>query len=216
MFSQIRDAREELRQAGEIVAGNPYLLRMKFLDLMYAPLDKLWSVADEYADLEKSGADATKLFKDHEDKIERLFWSQFNAPARSLPLSEKMAAIAELHRLSGLVMRSLIDHLWPKGPKLDSYFGFVQQLFGARARIDAEKRSACIEGAQMALARVKTYWAEMEATAIAAQDSNESRVPAEDYFREVLEGAFNRSVVLEEYYVVMTCIDIEKQCFTEL
>ena len=32
----------------------------------------------------------------HEDnKIERLFWSQFNAPACSLPLSEKMAAIAE-------------------------------------------------------------------------------------------------------------------------
>ena len=37
--SEIRDAREELRQAGEITAGNPYLLRMKFLDLNYAPLD---------------------------------------------------------------------------------------------------------------------------------------------------------------------------------
>ena len=41
----------------------------------------------------------------------------------------------------------------------------------------------------MALARVKTYWAEMKATAIAAQDSDENRVPAEHYFREVLEGA---------------------------
>ena len=30
--SEIRDAREELRQAGEIAAGSPYLLRMKFLD----------------------------------------------------------------------------------------------------------------------------------------------------------------------------------------
>ena len=29
--SDIRDAREELRHAGEIAAGNPYLLRMKFL-----------------------------------------------------------------------------------------------------------------------------------------------------------------------------------------
>ena len=28
--SNTRDAREELRQAGEIAAGNPYLLRMKF------------------------------------------------------------------------------------------------------------------------------------------------------------------------------------------
>ena len=74
-----------------------------------------------------------------------------------MPLSEKMAAIAELHRLSDLAMRSVIDHLWPKGPKPDSYFGLVQQLFGARAQIDAVKRSVCIEGAQMALARVKTY-----------------------------------------------------------
>ena len=91
-------------------------------------------------DWAKGAADATKLFKDHEDnKMERLFWSQFDAPARSLPLSEKMAAIAELHRLSGLAMRSVIDHLWPKP---DSYFGLVQRLFGARAQIDAMKRSA--------------------------------------------------------------------------
>ena len=46
MHSQIRDAQEELRQAGEIAAGRPYLLRMKFLDPKYAPLDKLWSTAD--------------------------------------------------------------------------------------------------------------------------------------------------------------------------
>ena len=53
---------------------------MKFLYPKYAPLDKLWSAADEYADLAKSVADATKLFKDNEDnKMERLFWSQFNA-----------------------------------------------------------------------------------------------------------------------------------------
>ena len=78
-----------------------------------------------------------------------------------------MAAIAELHRLSGLAMRSVIDHLWPKGPKPDSYFGLVQQLFGARSQIDAMKRSVCIEGARMALAHVKTYWADMEATGVA-------------------------------------------------
>ena len=41
----------------------------------------------------------------------------------------------------------------------------------------------------MALARVKTYWADMEANIVASQDSDESRVPAEHYFEEVLEGA---------------------------
>ena len=51
------------------------------------------------------------------------------------------------------------------------------------------KRSACIEGAPMALARVKIYWAEMEATAIATQSSAIGQVFAEHCFEEVLEGA---------------------------
>ena len=41
----------------------------------------------------------------------------------------------------------------------------------------------------MAFARVKTYWAEMEATTIATQGSAVGRVAAEHYFEEVLEGA---------------------------
>ena len=65
----------------------------------------------------------------------------------------------------------------------------MQQLLGAISRIDAMKRSACIEGARMDLARVKAYWAEMDATAVAAQGSAIGRVAAEHYFEEVLEGA---------------------------
>ena len=112
-----------------------------------------------------------EFFKDQGDKeVEKLFWSQFNAPTRPLPLSDKMAAVAELHKLSGLAMRSVINHLWPKGPKPDSYFGLGQQFLGAMPRIDAMRRSACIEGARMALARVKAYWTDMDATMIASQD----------------------------------------------
>ena len=100
-----------------------------------------------------------------------------------------MAEWAELHRLSGLAMRSVVDHLWPEGPRPNSYFGLVQRFLGDVPHIDAMKRSACIEGAGMALARVKTYWAEMEATAIATPSSVVGRVSAEHYFKEVLEGA---------------------------
>ena len=82
-----------------------------------------------------------------------------------------------------------MDHLWPRGPRPDNYFGLVQQFLGAMSHIDAVKRSACIEGAQMALAHVKTYWAEMESTAIATQSSAVGRISAEHYFEEVLEGA---------------------------
>ena len=76
-------------------------------------------------------------------------------------------------------MRSVVDHLWPEGPKPNSYFGLVQQFLGAVPHINAVKRSACIEGARMALARVKTYWAEMEATAIATQNPAVGQVSAE-------------------------------------
>ena len=65
----------------------------------------------------------------------------------------------------------------------------MQQFLDAVPHIDAMKRSACIEGARMALARVKTYWAEMDATDVASRGSDESRLPAEHYFGEVLQGA---------------------------
>ena len=150
MRTEIRGMREELQQADKIVAGGSYLLRTKFLDPKYAPLAGRWGPADAYADLTNSTADAAKFFEDQGDKeVEKLFWSQFSAPTRPLPLNEKVAAMAELHRLSRLAMWSVIDHLWPKGPKPDNYFGLVQQFLGAVSRIDAMRRSACIEGARI-------------------------------------------------------------------
>ena len=55
--------------------------------------------------------------------------------------------------------------------------------------IDAVKRSACIEGARMALVHVKTYWAKMEATDIATRGPPRGQDSPEHYFEEVLEGA---------------------------
>ena len=97
--------------------------------------------------------------------------------------------MAELHRLSGLAMRSVIDHLWPNGPKPDSYFGLVQQFLGAVTRINAMRRSACIEGARIALPHLKFYWTDMEATIIATQDPAGGQYPAEHYLAQVIEGA---------------------------
>ena len=48
--SQIRATKEELHQAADIVSGKPFLLRTKFGDPKYAPLDQLWSSADAYVD----------------------------------------------------------------------------------------------------------------------------------------------------------------------
>ena len=77
-------------------------------------------------------------------------------------------------------MRSVVDQLWPEKPKSNSYFSLVQRFLGVVPRINAMKRSGCIEGSRMALARVKAHWAEMDATTVAAQGSAIGRVAAKE------------------------------------
>ena len=156
--SAMRAKKAELRQAGDIAAGKPFMLRRKFGDPRYAPLDRLWSSADAYLDLAASAVDAAEYFRDRTDReVDKLFWSQFNVLERMLPLTDRLAEWAELNKLSGLAMTSVVDHLWSEKPKPNNYFSLVQQFLGAVPRINAMKRSACIEGSRMALARVKTY-----------------------------------------------------------
>ena len=140
-------------------------------------------------DLAASAADAAKYFQGQTDReVDQLFWKQFLSPERPLSLMDQLAQWAELNRLSGLAMRSVVDQLWPERPKPNSY-SLVGQFLGAVPCINAMKRSACIEGSWMALAHVKAYWVEMDATTVAAQGSAIGRVAAEHYFEEVLEGA---------------------------
>ena len=160
------------------------------MDPKYAQLDRLWSAEDAYLDLAASAADAAEHFCDQKyHEMEKLFWSQFHNPEHLLPLTDHLAEWAELNRLSGLAMKDVVSLFWPNRPEPKSYFGMVQQFLGAVSHINAMRRLACIEGARMALARVKTYWAEMKATDVASQDSDGSRVPVEHYFQEVLQGA---------------------------
>src|SRR3954471_2522179 len=108
--SAMRAMKEELRQAGDVAAGKPFMLRMKFRDPKYAPLDRLWSSADVYLDLAASAADAAEYFRDQKDReVEKLFWSQFNRPERTLPLTDRLAEWAELNRLSVLAMKYVVD-----------------------------------------------------------------------------------------------------------
>ena len=112
-------------------------------------------------------------------------------PKRLLLLNEQMALWAELHKLSESAMEDVVVWLWPTEPIPNSYFGLVWRLVNVVSRIDAVKRSTCIEGARMALACVKIYWAKMTATNIAAQSPPEGKdlnMP-EHYFEDVLEGA---------------------------
>ena len=121
--SAMRAMKEELRQAGEIAAGKPFMLRRKFCDPKHAPLDRMWTTADTYLDLAASAADVVEHFRDQEDReVEKLFWSQFHNP---LLLASCLAEWAELNRLSGLAMKYVMSHLWPERPEPKSYFNLV-------------------------------------------------------------------------------------------
>ena len=72
--SVMRAKKEELQEAGDIVAGKSFMLRRKFGDPRYAPLDRLWSSEDVYMDLAASAADAAEYFKDQKGPgVEKLF-----------------------------------------------------------------------------------------------------------------------------------------------
>ena len=74
--SAMRAVKEELRQAEQIAAGKPFMLRRKFCDPKFAPLDRMWSVEDTYLDLAATVADATEHFRDQKDReVAKLFWS---------------------------------------------------------------------------------------------------------------------------------------------
>ena len=70
----MRAKKEEMRQARDIAAGKPFMLRRKFGDPRYAPLDRLWSSADAYLDLAASVVDAAEYFRDHTNhEVDKLF-----------------------------------------------------------------------------------------------------------------------------------------------
>ena len=72
-------------------------------------------------------------------------------------------------------------------------------------RIDAVKQSACIEGARMAFARVKTFWGKMKAIDVAAKSppKGKDRPEPEHYFEDVLvaarliEGLCSKDIMFE-------------------
>ena len=88
-------------------------------------------------------------------------------------------------------MKNVIVRLWPTELVPSSYLGLVQRLIDAVVRIDTVKRSACIEGARMAFARVKTFWGKMKAIDVVAKSppKGKDRPELEHYFEDVLEAA---------------------------
>ena len=88
-------------------------------------------------------------------------------------------------------MKDVIVRLWPAEHITYSYFGLARRIVDVVPRIDAIKRSVCIEGARMAFAHVKMHWAKMKAAFIVVEGPPEGKDhrTLERYIDDVLEGA---------------------------
>ena len=67
----------------------------------------------------------------------------------------------------------------------------MKRLVDVCPRLEVIKRSICIEGAQMAFARIKTHWAKMDAKKLMTEGPPEVKEHhrPELYFDGVLEGS---------------------------
>ena len=108
-----------------------------------------------------------------------------------MPFSDQLKQLVELHRVAELDMKDLIIWLWPVEAVPSSYFGLVKRLVNVCPRLDAIKRSVCIERARMAFARVKIQWAKMDAVKLVAEGppAGKEHRPPERYFEDVLKGS---------------------------
>ena len=136
-------------------------------------------------------SDAAEFFRAKEgSSTKKLFWLQYLVPEHPVPFTYQLKQLVELHRVAELAMKDLIIRLWPAEAMPDIYFGLVKRLVNACPRLDVVKRSACIEGARMAFARCKMWWAKMDAVKLTRgpPKGKEHRTP-ERYFADVLEGS---------------------------
>ena len=145
-------------------------MQSKHVKKKYLLLTRIWSSPGAFADLPRSVSDTAEFFRAEEgSSMEKLFWSQYLAPEHPVPFSDQLKQLVELHRVAELAMKDLIIRMWPAEAIPSSYFSLVKRLFNACPRLDAIKRSICIEGARMAFTRVKIQWMKMDVVKLATE-----------------------------------------------
>lgn len=144
--------------AKKITAGKAFIMQSKYVKERFLLLTQIWSSPRAFVDLLRGMSDAAEFYQAEEgSSTKKLFWSQYLAPEHPVPFSDQLKQLVELHRAAKLAMKDLIIRLWSVEAIPSSYFGLVKRLVSACPRLDAIKRSVCIEGAWMAFAHAKMH-----------------------------------------------------------
>ena len=177
---EAQGALQEIQEARKIAAGKAFSMQSKYVKRKYLLLTRIRSSPGAFADLLRSVSDAVECFRAKEGSpMEKLFWSQYLVPEHPVSFTDQLKQLVELHRVAELAMKDLIIRLWLAEAMPDSYFGLVRRMVNACPPLDIIKRLACIEGARMAFARCKMWWAKMNAVELARgpPEGKEHRTP---------------------------------------
>ena len=176
----------------KIAAGKAFFMQSKNIKVNYLLLTRIRSSPGAFADLPRSVSDAAAYYRAEEgSSMEKVFWSQSAKAEHSVPLSDQLKQLVELHKVAEQAMKGLIARLWTGEVMPGSYFSLVRRLVDACRWIEVVKRSVCIEGARRALARAKVHWGKMDAQKLvtdAPPQGKEHHTP-EMYYKSVLKGA---------------------------
>ena len=126
--------------AQTIAAGKAFIMQSKCVKEMFLLLTRIWSSLGAFADLPRNISDAAEFFRAEEgSSTEKLFWSQYLGPEHSVPLSDQLKQLVELHKAAELAMKYFIVRLWPSEPLPYSYFGLIKRMVNACPRLEVIK-----------------------------------------------------------------------------
>ena len=118
--------------AKKIAAGKAFIMQSKSMKETFLLLTRIWSSPRAFTDLPRSMSDAAEFYRAEEgSSSEKLFWSQYLGSEHSVPFSDQLKQLVELHKAAELAMKDLIVRLWPAAPIPSSYFGLVKRLVSA-------------------------------------------------------------------------------------
>ena len=104
-------------------------MQSKYAKKKYLLLTRIRSTPWAFADLPRSVSDAAEFFRAEEgSSTEKFFWSQYLAPEHSVPFTDQLKQLVELHRVAELAMKDLIIRLWPAEAMPGSYFRLVRRM----------------------------------------------------------------------------------------
>ena len=107
-------------------------MQSKHVKVNYLLLPRIRSSPGAFTYLPRSVCDAAAFYRAEEGSTtEKVFWTQYAEAGHSVPLSDQLKQLVELHMVADQAMKGIIVRLWPKEAMPGSYFGLVRRLVDA-------------------------------------------------------------------------------------